>query len=79
MGVYDTVFVPCPKCGQLYEAQSKSGRCLLNEYSFVDAPEDVLWGVCLGALYTPLTCECGTKFMVAPNRTVHIIDSDPSA
>lgn len=29
MGMYDSVMVRCPKCGEEHEFQSKSGECLL--------------------------------------------------
>lgn len=40
MGVYDTIFVPCPKCGEKYDAQTKSGICCLKEYGFKEAKKD---------------------------------------
>ena len=30
MGMYDTILVPCPKCGTKEEFQSKSGGCCLE-------------------------------------------------
>lgn len=69
MGMYDTVNVPCPKCGTKQGFQSKSGPCLLEEYELNDAPEDVLENV---NRHAPATCEtCGTKFMVG-TRSVHV-------
>ncbi len=62
MGCYDTVFVPCPKCGEEYEAQSKGGDCLLNYYTFGEnVPENVLSNV---NRHAPFICDCGTKFEV---------------
>lgn len=63
MGVYDTVKVPCPKCGTKAEAQSKSGDCVLAVYDLSTAPDDVLGDV---NRHAPFECEeCGTKFKVA--------------
>jgi RNase P subunit RPR2 len=60
MGCYDTVIVPCPKCGTEAEFQSKGGDCLLRVYSLADCPEDVLSDV---NRHAPYTCEkCGTIF-----------------
>ncbi|WP_156829747.1 hypothetical protein [Methylovulum miyakonense] len=42
MGMFDSVYVPCPKCGELNEFQSKGGDCLLNEYTLENAPANVL-------------------------------------
>lgn len=42
MGCYDTVIVPCPKCGAHVQCQSKSGPCLLDEYPLSQCPPDVL-------------------------------------
>lgn len=62
MGMYDIVEVPCPKCGELFQAQSKSGACALDIYSLGDAPQSVLDNV---NRHAPFECEnCGTKFRV---------------
>lgn len=65
MGMYDSVMVPCPECGQYAEFQSKSGMCLLDTYSLGDAPDDVLMDV---NRHSPHKCEkCGTKYSVEIN------------
>lgn len=68
MGMFDTVRVPCPKCGEVYEAQSKSGDCVLAIYDYPTpgaakpAPNDVMDGV---NRHAPFTCSnCGTIFKV---------------
>ncbi len=61
MGMYDTILVPCPKCGERYDAQSKSGECSLQVFSFEECPEDVMRNV---NRHAPFVCECGTAFMV---------------
>ena len=62
MGVYDIVFVPCPRCGDRVEAQSKGGDCILARYRLEDAPDDVLSNV---NRHAPFVCEnCGTIFEV---------------
>lgn len=42
MGVYDSVQVPCPECGEMREFQSKGGACVMGWYSLADAPDDVM-------------------------------------
>ena len=62
MGCYETIMVPCPKCGAEYGAQSKSGPCALDTYTLVDAPDDVIEDV---NRHAPFVCEsCGQSFCV---------------
>ena len=62
MGCYDTIAIPCPKCGELYYAQSKSGDCLLKTYYFANTPPEVMSNV---NRHAPFTCsDCGTMFRV---------------
>ena len=62
MGMFDSVWVPCPKCNTPSEFQSKSGECRLESYDLKDCPDDVLAGV---NRHAPNTCaDCGTKFWV---------------
>jgi hypothetical protein len=43
--MYDSVMVPCPKCGTRIEFQSKSGDCSLTDYALEEAPGEVLHGI----------------------------------
>lgn len=62
MGMYDSVFVNCPKCNKQNEFQSKSGGCFLDEYTLEDCPEDVLQNV---NRHSPTKCdECGCMYQV---------------
>lgn len=62
MGMYDTVMVPCPKCGKKSGFQSKSGPCLLNDFELEDVPADVIEDV---MRHGPATCgSCGTIYGV---------------
>jgi len=67
MGMFDSVMVPCPKCGELIEAQSKSGDCMLRCYDFPNegatnpAPHNVMLDV---NRHSPHTCVCGTVFNI---------------
>lgn len=71
MGMFDTVMIPCPKCGELYDAQTKSGDCLLRYYDWPSegatnpAPYDVMNDI---NRHAPYTCQCGTKFQVKTVR-----------
>lgn len=41
MGMYDTVKIECPNCkGELYK-QSKSGDCMLKEYTIDKVPANI--------------------------------------
>jgi predicted RNA-binding Zn-ribbon protein involved in translation (DUF1610 family) len=67
MGVYDSVMIPCPKCGKTQEAQSKSGPCILNVYELEDAPIEVLMNV---NRHAPFKCDdCGCYYMVRLKTT----------
>jgi len=72
MGMYDEILVPCPKCGELYPAQSKSGPCELQTFELGEAPEGAIVDV---NRHAPFGCErCGTIFEVAfdPLRTIEV-------
>lgn len=43
--MYDTVHIPCPKCGADVDVQSKGGECLLGNFTTDTAPVDVLLGL----------------------------------
>ena len=66
MGMFDSVMLRCPKCGEEHEAQTKSGSCILALYDFPGdgprpAPDDVMQDV---NRHGPFHCECGTVFEV---------------
>jgi ribosomal protein L37E len=62
MGVYDTVWVKCPKCGEESGFQSKSGECILRDYTLKNCPNDVMMDI---NRHSPNTCrDCGTVFEV---------------
>ncbi len=41
MGMFDSVFVPCPKCGEMLEFQSKEGKCYSKRYSHSSVPAGI--------------------------------------
>lgn len=70
MGCYDSVMVPCPKCGERSEFQSKSGECLCREYMLEDCPEEVLGDV---NRHAPNICgRCHTEYYVQFNPVPRI-------
>lgn len=73
MGLYDTVWVNCQKCGEELGFQTKSGDCVLANYGLNDAPEDVMADV---NRHSPIRCECGVLYIVdVPSRK--LIDVTP--
>lgn len=61
MGMYDTVIVPCPECGENEYFQSKSGDCELSLFDLKDCPDDILSDV---NRHSPYYCDCKTVFEV---------------
>jgi len=62
MGMYDTVLVPCPKCGEEEQFQSKSGECLLQCFKLSECPDYILRNV---NRHSPYECEkCSSVFEV---------------
>ena len=62
MGCFNTIRVPCPKCQEPYEAQSKGGDCSLSTFNLEDASIDDLSDI---NRHAPFTCEkCGAAFKV---------------
>jgi hypothetical protein len=69
MGLYDTVKIPCPNCGEIYYAQSKGGECLLDVFELENAPANVLSNV---NRHAPFVCTCGTSFKVENSRVINL-------
>ena len=61
MGMYDSVMVKCPNCGEEHEFQTKSGNCFLGVYTLEDCPDDVIADV---NRHSPYECDCGEVFQV---------------
>ena len=61
MGMYDSVMVNCPKCGEEREFQSKSGDCFLEVYTLENCPDDVMANV---NRHSPCRCGCGAFYEV---------------
>lgn len=41
MGMFDSVYLKCPKCKTDLEIQTKSGHCLLNSYELDEVPVEI--------------------------------------
>ena len=41
MGLFDRVWIPCKKCQQPLEFQSKAGRCVLSDYDMGNMPIEI--------------------------------------
>lgn len=61
MGMFDTIHVNCPVCGEEHEFQSKSGECLLRCYSLDNCPDDVLINA---NRHSPNKCDCGSSLSI---------------
>lgn len=43
MGCFNTILIPCPRCGEKYDYQSKSGSCSFTTETIEDAElEDIV-------------------------------------
>ena len=74
MGCYDEIKVPCPACGEIYWAQSKSGECEFAQYELNTAPEEVLVDV---NRHAPFGCICGARFQVVFVPIPMLLSFDP--
>ena len=73
--MYDSIMVPCPRCGTKTPFQSKSGPCLLDSFELEEAPADVLEDV---MRHGPATCaKCGTTYGVISAKSVKWPPPDP--
>ena len=67
MGMFDSVYVTCPKCKELVECQSKNGPCMLKKYTLESAPPDVVGGILGGDGW--VRCEtCKGKLIIEPPK-----------
>jgi len=57
MGMYDSVYATCPKCGTQVEFQSKAGKCEMLRYSMNSVPPEVAESI----NGSTETCDCGEK------------------
>jgi NMD protein affecting ribosome stability and mRNA decay len=65
MGLFDSVYLACPKCGLSIEVQSKAGDCLMDSYSSDTVPKRIAVDIDGDDAY----CEgCGTSWRVAVKK-----------
>lgn len=74
MGMFDSIYVDCPKCKAPIEFQSKSGACCLRDYSLWNVPPEVVAGT------REVKCRCGMTWkLVLPPMAPEIRDAaDPA-
>jgi len=69
MGLYDTVWLKCPKCNERNAFQSKGGECMLNSFDESNVPFNVLMNV---NRHSPIECaKCGTLYEAAVDLKLH--------
>lgn len=70
MGMFDTIYVNCPNCGEQNEFQTKSGQCTLECYTLEDCPSDALYNA---NRHSPNECSCGASLSIDINRRVVLV------
>jgi len=70
MGMFDSVWVSCP-CGKDVEFQSKAGACCLRDYTFPDAPQEVLADI----NGQTRECSCGISLTVRTQILAYVENS----
>ena len=73
MGCFDTVRIPCPKCGDFYSEQTKAGFCGLITYGIYDAPVKLLADI---EPETFKCATCGTHFKLKLQVNAQVIYAD---
>lgn len=71
MGMFDSLRVPCPKCGKELEYQSKSGECSLNNYTEKNLTPEVAIGID-GDIVNCEFCETNVKLVCKIPRKVEM-------
>ena len=75
MGMFDSVYITCPKCGDDTEFQSKAGPCMCNDYRVFNAPLSVLASIVEGDVYPRDGCceHCGHKLEIIVQKIVMVL------
>lgn len=71
MGMYDTIWVKCPKCGEEHGFQTKSGDCILSDYTLEGCPADVMVDA---NRHSPTLCDCGALLKIDTTTRKVVID-----
>lgn len=61
MGMFDRIWVNCPRCDREHEFQSQAGECILRDYYGVEDIPDIIKADLLGER---VSCECGATFEI---------------
>lgn len=72
MGMFDYVWITCPRCGSKLEGQSKGGQCSLIDYTLENAPDEVIEYMIGDTIYCK-TCERIWAIKKAEPRTIQVI------
>ena len=68
MGMFDSVFVTCPQCGEEVEFQSKGGPCEMQSIrDLSNVPIDIA-----SRLGRAEWCDCGNVVNISVPKTVYI-------
>ena len=66
MGMFDSLYIKCPKCGKELEFQSKSGPCLLMGYNAED--NDLPSQIAIGMQGDTVNCQfCDSNWKLECN------------
>ena len=71
MGMFDTVKIDCPRCGEYFEKQSKWGPCELKEFYVDNAPLSILDHLTQMDLRCPI-CDTPIKIHVQKMVTIRV-------
>ena len=66
MGMYDSVIIDCPYCGENLEFQSKAGLCELQAFSSRDVPPDIAEDL----INTEQECKCGKILKLLTDKPI---------
>ena len=66
MGMFDSVFVACPKCHKVMEFQSKAGECDLKRYRSDSVPPEIA----IDLAGEQQECECGSFVKLIPAQPI---------
>jgi hypothetical protein len=66
MGLYDTVYVGCPKCGRVLDFQSKAGERKMCRYNGKTVPANIATDVDKQVK----TCDCGSRVKIVLENPV---------
>lgn len=68
MGMFDTAWFVCPRCGEELDIQSKAGDCNLHDYNATyGVPEDIAIDIEGELVYCP---KCHKEYIVKPFKPI---------